>query len=335
MAVIGLGVSGHVVPATIDEYLQHFMGRYLVTELEKLGHKVVSPDYPGITHYVSLDYDVEEFRKIEETIPPQRRILLVFEPSVVLPSNYSPLRREEFQGGIIAFTPEQYGSFLPLPQLDWKAEKLPLSRENISKSSVCLINANKISLLPGSNYGLRRKVIRAFARSDIEITLAGPGWDRSFRDQVKENLKAIKHCLKNRVFPNVMELSLLPFNLKGVNYVGPIENKYSFANKFDFGLVIENSNHYVSEKIFDAVLSGLVPLYVGPELSNFGIPSNIAAIIKDRPSAFVQKVKSLSSDERNKILEAGRSWIGLQETYETWGAPHSVLRVANKINSLI
>ena len=40
--------------------------------------------------------------------------------------------------------------------------------------------------------------------------------------------------------------------------------------------MIENSIDYFSEKLFDAIISGVAPIYVGPRLAEMGLPNEIA-----------------------------------------------------------
>jgi len=61
---------------------------------------------------------------------------------------------------------------------------------------------------------------------------------------------------------------LMPFRYKYFNFSdikGYIKDKLSTHSNYKFTLVIENSdiNGYISEKIFDAVLSHSVPMYLG------------------------------------------------------------------------
>ena len=46
-------------------------------------------------------------------------------------------------------------------------------------------------------------------------------------------------------------------------------------SEYRVAIVIENSQEYMSEKFFDALFSGCIPVYVGPNLEAFGIPSNL------------------------------------------------------------
>jgi hypothetical protein len=49
------------------------------------------------------------------------------------------------------------------------------------------------------------------------------------------------------------------------NNVGPVNNKTEFLSSYKFSIAMENTegDGYVSEKIFDAFLSGTIPIYYG------------------------------------------------------------------------
>ena len=46
-------------------------------------------------------------------------------------------------------------------------------------------------------------------------------------------------------------------------------------------LVIENEKTYLSEKLFNALLAGCIPIYIGPELTKFKLPRGIAIEIHE------------------------------------------------------
>ena len=49
------------------------------------------------------------------------------------------------------------------------------------------------------------------------------------------------------------------------NVGGPVVNKIEFLSSYKFSIAMENSNGdgYVSEKIYDSLISGTIPIYYG------------------------------------------------------------------------
>jgi hypothetical protein len=62
---------------------------------------------------------------------------------------------------------------------------------------------------------------------------------------------------------------------KPLNLLGPAVSKKVAMEEFKVAVVIENSQEYMSEKLFDALVGGCIPVYVGPNLGIFGIPPTL------------------------------------------------------------
>jgi len=67
-------------------------------------------------------------------------------------------------------------------------------------------------------------------------------------------------------------------------YVGWVEDKFSILSQFELSLVIENEADWVTEKIFDSIYAGTVPIYVGPDLSE-EFPLIERCLIRANPTA--------------------------------------------------
>jgi hypothetical protein len=75
--------------------------------------------------------------------------------------------------------------------------------------------------------------------------------------------------------------------------------------------VIENSADYLSEKLIDAVISGTIPIYVGPNLNTFGLPAELAYQVNGDLSSIREACWQLmeSRDIQDAILHAGREFL--------------------------
>jgi hypothetical protein len=93
--------------------------------------------------------------------------------------------------------------------------------------------------------------------------------------------------------------------------MGPVEDKLKTLRQYRFALIIENSDEYVSEKIVDALLAGVVPLYVGAELSRFGFPDGIANVCEPDERAIESTMKKLMADLilQQTIIESGKEFL--------------------------
>lgn len=106
------------------------------------------------------------------------------------------------------------------------------------------ISGNKSSAHPKELYSKRRMVIDYFEENNSEdFVLYGQGWS-------SEGLKTYKGC---------------------------VDNKTSVYHQFKFALALENMKDvrgYITEKILDCFVSGVVPIYQGADDINQYIPDN-------------------------------------------------------------
>jgi hypothetical protein len=96
-------------------------------------------------------------------------------------------------------------------------------------------------------------------------------------------------------------------------YKGPCASKFEVFKQYDFCLCIENMamDGYITEKIFDCLYSGTIPLYLGaPDISNYVEPN--AYIDCRRFSSWGDTwsyVNSIPENEIQEMREAGRSFL--------------------------
>jgi hypothetical protein len=227
--------------------------------------------------------------------------LVLMEPRVVLPANYS-VRTEKMFRKVLAVggDPRQFRRVVNWPQIwppvdNWKKP----SEERTSKA--VMVNSNQISFMSGELYSLRRLLIHESA----ELDLFGRGWTDKLSSQV---IKALK------------EFALAATSLTGVSrgaakywlrtpprYLGETIDKITRMSDYKYAVVIENSLDYLSEKLFDAFFAGCVPVYVGPPVSLYGIPEGL--VIQAEPSLAgvlegMERAKSLDLTNWRKSLDA-------------------------------
>jgi hypothetical protein len=107
-------------------------------------------------------------------------------------------------------------------------------------------------------------------------------------------------------------------------------------NQYRFSLIIENSLDYVSEKLFDAIQFGTVPIYVGPQLSEFGIPNEVAIQCEPSEVQVADKIASLRGDLTLAIdtLKAGRKFMTSFEAKE-WSNSEVLISLADSIEAYL
>jgi hypothetical protein len=137
------------------------------------------------------------------------------------------------------------------------------------KDGAVIVASDKISFVSGELYSLRRKAIFGIPNID----LFGYQWDRPFYKKILVMFMEISIALRSRT-----PLSLNAaqnFFRRPTNYRGQVENKRTTISSYKYCMVIENAATYVSEKLFDAIFAGCIPIYVGPDLKSFGFPSGL------------------------------------------------------------
>jgi alpha(1,3/1,4) fucosyltransferase len=121
----------------------------------------------------------------------------------------------------------------------------------------CLIAANKRAFHPLELYSQRLRAIRWFEENHIqEFSLFGIGWDRLVLPGPSVTRKLFS---KLPVLPWVLAPSF-------PSYKGVVSNKREYLRKHRFAICFENAKcipGYITEKIFDCLMAGCVPIYWG------------------------------------------------------------------------
>jgi alpha(1,3/1,4) fucosyltransferase len=98
---------------------------------------------------------------------------------------------------------------------------------------------------------------------------------------------------------------------------GPIKSKYKILSRYKYSLCIENlsDNGYISEKIFDCLYSGTVPVYLGPSDIYKYLPKNIFIDINNFSSLedlFIY-LNRLPESKFNHFRNNGRKFLESKE----------------------
>ncbi|MBI2509071.1 MAG: hypothetical protein HYV99_03580, partial [Betaproteobacteria bacterium] len=146
----------------------------------------------------------------------------------------------------------------------------------------------------GDLYSKRIEAIAAFAKYDA-VDLYGHTWD-----------KWLTRC--NLWLPYLLHRRAL----LGV-YRGPSRSKYETLSGYTHSLCLENMrmDGYVTEKIFDCLYSGTIPLYLGaPDIKQY-VPAD--AFVDCRKFAGWDEVldhaRSMSAAQIEAMREAGRAFL--------------------------
>jgi len=251
---------------------------------------------------------------IKNGVPRERRALILWEPRIVDSYRYkteilsqygviyspSPLWAEKVGGKIFKWPQDIVN------QIESHEDWIP------RKNKAVMIQGNKWSAQKGEMYSLRRKIISQLPK---DLDLYGVGWNRGIQPD-------LYHLVSSMINSSLNEIKLEPVKHLGKkykNYFGEVSNKYEVLSKYKVSIVIENSQDFISEKLFDSVSAGCICIYVGPQVSLFELSSTVAISanpsIKDITDKFYEIV-NLPSIEQYAIAQNQNRM--LRNTSERW-----------------
>jgi hypothetical protein len=234
-------------------------------------------------------------------IPKKRRILIIWESKATNKDIYRSIVKNRY--GKIFSPSKNWMTGENISYFNWP--QLPVRRISTTEKSwedrsskVIMIAANKFSIQPGEMYSLRRDIL-----SDKKIAhyifLAGSGWNEN---AIQNKIRVLKRIIKSKKL-FIDSKHIRNSNPKIINYLGIIDRKSEILQKYKIALVIENSLDYVSEKLFDALDSENVVIYVGGKLEEFNLPKDLAIQMPDQKDIVANKLKELIDLDTKDLIQ--------------------------------
>lgn len=239
---------------------------YLGQRLHEAGHTVSTIDMDDLDSFdivCFLDVPRPEngyFRKLVKR-KFENLYLIILESPIVRPdnwdiSNHKPFKKVFTWDSRWVDNEKYFKFFLP--------NKMPkrLDVDPAKKTGFCtMISGNKYIAHPLELYSERMKAIKWFESNHPEdFDLYGMGWDRY------RFIGALSFL--NR-FPSLSRL----LKLKYSSYRGVVSSKREVLQRYKFAISYENArdiNGYITEKIFDCLFAGCVPVYLGaPDIADY------------------------------------------------------------------
>lgn len=260
--------------------------------ISKSGHELVSvDDNPDVV--VCMNNHPNLLNELNRKKYKPFKILVLWEPKVTRPSNFNKARIKEFNR---IFSPSQLwlsGSnveYFPWPQNSfelWKSRWIDWEERS---NQILAFQSNKFSFTKGEMYSLRRKVVKEL---EEEIDLYGLGWGSGRYISLHLGKSAYNHLRWNGFKDLVIPRHCFVKHHKNLGF-STEKMKLLLASKFS--LVVENSKDYVSEKLFESAVTGNIAIYIGPKLSNFGIPK-IAIEARDDVNDIFEAIERAQTDD--------------------------------------
>lgn len=261
-------------------------------------------------------------------IPRERRILSLWEPPSVAPQLYSQRNRSWF-GTRVAFS-QTWASLAAAHPYIWPQMSLRAARlvDNGSRRSRAVsVVSNKRSANPESLYRLRRQVlVGGSARGLVDVY--GRGWNSSSYE-LKAALRSVASTLRAGKIPSPASAFGAPWG-RIPAWCGTVDSTVDTMRLYEVAVVIENEPTYVSEKLFDALAAGCVPVYVGPPLGEYRIPEHLAVQVPPNAAAILGAVEALLRSDLTGRRALIRTYLDGPEV-ESW-LPE---RIAGEFSALI
>lgn len=195
---------------------------------------------------------------------PIRKVLVVTEPSVVIPQHQDKQVLAQFDE-LVLIGRDLNEKSIPYPQNLSSRHLRKRNREN----KFVAVTANKLSFVRGELYSFRYRCYQEFG----DVVVGGADWDMTWAKKLNQALRHLAGVVRAKERVSLDCLSQL--KKKGWPVATAPEDKFDFMSNYLFALVIENSQEYVSEKLLDAICSGCIPVYVGGNPVAFGIPKQL------------------------------------------------------------
>lgn len=291
----------------------------LQERLASLGHECHTADVfqsRGLIPDIILFVDIPSgsIETLSSWAPHARRWAFLYESEVILPRNWKLDNHLLFEKIFTWSDPLIDGARYVKINFPALFSRLPLF--DADKTGFCaVLAADKWSAHPLELYSERRRAIRWFEHHHPgELDLYGSGWEHPGLYRPKA----------------LMGLNRLPLyrRLPGrrySSYQGRAADKFATLSRYRFSLCLENARDipgYITEKLFDCLLAGTVPIYRGADNITAHVPLSCFIDLREFSSyeCLYSYMRGLSSKEYHAYLEAGAeflaSWAAMPFTPE-------------------
>lgn len=219
--------------------------------------------------------------KILSKCPKEHCILLLWEPPSVIPDNYNSNFHKHFHAVFTLFHElVDYKKYFPLyypqPYLFMTEDIVPFNQKKL-----CTMVCGKHSSSHPQELYSKREASALFFENHVpmQFDLYGIGWDQA----------------------------------KYSCYRGKISHKLPYLRNYKFAICYENmvSQTYITEKIFDILHAGCIPIYWGAKKISQYIPYN-AYILRERFASdadLYDFLNSMSQEEYQTYIDEGKAFF--------------------------
>jgi hypothetical protein len=166
------------------------------------------------------------------------------------------------------------------------------------KNKLAFIGTFKLALSNHGSYKYRYKLVRNLVKYENSFDLYGYGWDRV---PIPFDIIGIAIVIRVSILKKLTKY-LTKLFFEPIGSFPTVESKEETLKNYDFNLIIQptiSKFNSICEKIFDAMMSGSIPVYYGQKLSK-EIPENTFIRIKKNSTAKEILSELSNINEQNK-----------------------------------
>lgn len=311
----------------------------LAAPISKLGLEIVPLGDPRSTHFVAFDHSPGALSLALKSVPVRNRLLFAFEPEAVNPQQHMRSTRAKYGRVVIGSRRHRFDEkdeemvFGVLPEVF--VIPVPIESGPRAPLSVAMLNENKFSFVLGNLYKTRVEVIEELSEAGLPVSVGGNNWSRGLGWQLWRQALHLYAALQVSAKIDLRNFHKPLRQYKNLELHGRVPSETQFLSQFEFALVIENDPNYLSEKLLNAVMAGAIPLYLGPPLHEFGLPSNLAVQMNGLKGAFTQTILNMREDEKVAIRTAGKEWFGNEANVSAWRHSTALNKMAEIVKTFV
>lgn len=324
---------------SVEKIHDRYSGWFLIDSFRRMGFTVTNK--PEGELFVSFEHNHNSLRQFKKKgINPQNCILIRVETDSVYPAQYRPRMNQEYE---LIFSPGSTRSIqnrLKLLKHPYVYQSSPTSPSSSDSNLIdilaknlengiydfekwrqrpivlSMIAANKVSSQGDNNYQLRRDAVRLLGPSILSTY--GPLWDKGGFQKLKHRLAVAKFALSSGIKPNMGQI-YGNLHWRYANNMGVVKDKHVILQQSKYSLVIENSQRAVTEKLFDCLVNGSLPVYYGPDLSQFDFDEELIYRITDLHQ-IERMIGGGDNEEIRRKLSKAREFVTSPDFLDEWSA---------------
>ena len=249
------------------------------------------------------------YKEIRLKHPTCIMILVIVEMSSVNPRQHREIFRELFD---IVFVPNKKlalnydGLYFDFPICIQEFREVSYLNE-LERLNFGYVGTCKNSLEKSSLYYLRPFVLRKVSKIG-KLKLAGKDWNVNLFVRLRNDFNYARFLISLGIMPHLGRIMFGGVRKNSLEYCGEVTSKFDFLNNCDVVLCLENDKYEFSEKVFDAIALGKVPLYVGSRLNDYDIPDEVLFYAGTSKREISKALKRLDASSVNQKLEQLNVW---------------------------